>query len=103
MISEYLVGLETALRENPRPFFPMDKERRKKSNLRLGQGFGYGLGPFEDWETWAQTTYSRFVVANSLDSIGVALDNKEWMAAIREGVEMYKDHEPFPGDVEPGE
>jgi hypothetical protein len=92
MISEYLIKLEAALRSNPRPYFPMDKERRKRSNLRLGRGIGYGLGPYEDWETWARTTYSRFVVANSFDSVGVVLDNKEWMAAIREGVQEYKDY-----------
>lgn len=97
MISDYLTKLQAALRSNPHPYFPMDKEKRKRSNLRLGREIGYGLGAYEDWETWAQTTYSRFVVANSFDSIGVMLNNKEWMAAIREGVERYKDHAPVAG------
>jgi len=94
MISEYLIKIQSALRNNPQPYFPMDRQARKRRNLQLGREIGYGLGPYEDWETWAQTTYSRFVVANSFDSIGVVLDNKEWIAAIRAGVQRYKDYVP---------
>jgi len=89
-ISEYLFKLEAVLRSNPLPYFPMDKEERKRQNLKLGREFGFGLGIFEDWVSYAQTTYSRFIVRNSLDSVGVVIDNKEWMRAIKEGIQSYK-------------
>ena len=93
MISDYLARIEVALRGNPRPYFPMNRERRRNQNLKLGRELGYGLGMFEDWETWAGTTYGRIVVRNSLDTTGVVLDNKEWIAAIRKGVELYHEQQ----------
>lgn len=88
MISRYLTETQAALRSNPRSYFPMDGDARRRQNLKLGRELGYGLADFDDWETWAGSTYGRFVVANSLDSIGVVIDNKEWIAAIREGVKQ---------------
>ena len=37
MISDSLVRLEAALKDNPRPYFPMEKGRRRRSNIRLGK------------------------------------------------------------------
>ena len=91
MISEYIVKLESALRSNPRFYFPMDKEKRKRMNLRLGREFGYGLAIYEDWQTSAQSTYGSMIVRNSLDSIGVVIDAREWMDAIRKGIQKYKE------------
>jgi len=96
-ISRFLTEIQAALRSNPRPYFPLDKERRRAQNLKLAREIGFGLGMFQDWETWATTTYGRIIVANSFDSIGVVIDNKDWIAAIREGVEQYREstHDTF--------
>ena len=89
MISEYLTKLLSELRNNPRSYFPPDKSERRRVNLELGRNIGYGLGIFEDWKTWAGTTYPRFIIVNSKDKIGAAITEREWMAAIKQGVENY--------------
>ena len=91
MISAHIVRLESALNDNRATWFPLDKAKRKAMNIRLGHEFGYGLGIYDDWVSYAQETYGRFVVRHSFDSTGVVIDAKDWMDAIREGVEKYKE------------
>ena len=86
----YIRNLTVALTGNRQAWFPRDKEKRREMNIRLGHEFGYGLGIYDDWVGYAQETYGRFVVRNSFDSTGVVIDAKDWMDAIREGVEKYK-------------
>ena len=90
MISEGLAKIETALNSKPQMYFPFDKDSRRAENLQLAHDIGFGLGMYEDWRTWAGTTYPRFVVLNSLDSIGVVLSAGEWMSSIEEGVADYR-------------
>jgi hypothetical protein len=84
---QYIKKVSAAVRSNRQEWFPMSQQLRRKRNLRLARGIGYGLAAYDNWEDVARSTYSRIVVANSFDSTGVALDNREWMDAIREGVE----------------
>lgn len=86
---EFIANIRDALRSNPRPYFPRSVKRRRKQNLKLGREIGYGLGPFDDWLDVAKGTYGKIIVANSFDSTGVVIDNKEWIAAIRAGREQY--------------
>jgi len=90
MISEGLLKIETALKDNPQVYFPLGRDDRKRENLQLASDIGLGLGMYEDWNTWASTTYHRFVIPNSLDSTGVVVTNTEWMKAIQEGVKDYQ-------------
>lgn len=89
MISAYLTDVQLALSANREEWFPMDADRRKDKNHVLGRSVGYGLAIFDEWEDYAKSTYGRFVVRNSLDSVGVAISNKEWMGSIRAGVEKH--------------
>ena len=90
MISEGLAKVEADLSSDPQLFFPPDKDSRREKNLQLAYDIGLGLGMYEDWETWASTTYPRFVILNSLDSTGIVVTNTEWVKAIQEGVRDYQ-------------
>jgi len=96
MISLYLEKMAAALRGNARQFyFPMDKERRRDANLRLGRELGYGVGAWdkEDRDSYIRALYGRFLVANSLDSIGVMIDSKEWLDAVLSGIAARISHD----------
>ena len=86
----YIRNLTVALTGNRQAWFPRDKEKRREMNIRLGHEFGYGLGVYDDWVSHAQATYSGLIARHSFDSTGVVIDAKDWMDAIREGVEKYK-------------
>jgi hypothetical protein len=88
--TDFVNDIKAALKSNPRPYFPRNKSRRREKNLKLGREIGYGLGPFDDWLDVAKRTYSQLIVINSFDSIGVVIDNDEWIDAIREGVREYR-------------
>lgn len=88
----YLAELASALRGGgARQFyFPMDAELRRKRNLRLGRELGYGLT--EDDEL--SSLYSTLIVINSMDSVGVCVDNAEFLAAVREGIARASNDSP---------
>ena len=69
-------------------YFPLGREQRRRANLRLGRDVGYGLRGLSEKELRdiLPTLYSRLLVVNSIDSTGVALDNKDFLAAIRQGM-----------------
>lgn len=88
--SQYVARIDIALRSNRREWFPMDPFRRKEQNLRLAREVGYGLAIFCDWLDIAKGLYGRLIVVNSLDSVGVVVNNAEWINSIREGVAKFK-------------
>ena len=59
---------------------------------KLGREFGYGLAHFDGYKKYIQTFYSRVIVKNSFDSTGVAISSREWVAALNEGIEQYKQY-----------
>lgn len=79
----YVENLRNSLRANPHAvafYFPRNKAKRRKMNLRFGREIGYGLESGD-----IQGLYSTLIVAFSLDTTGVCIDAKEFFAAIREG------------------
>ena len=84
---DYVSEMVSAVR-GARQYFPMDRDERVKANIRLGREFGYGLGA--DWPSVCQHTYGSMIVANSLDSVGVAIDMHDWHDAVKAGVELQK-------------
>ena len=63
-------------------YFPFDKDKRKAMNLRLGREIGYGIKDV----SVLPSLYSLIIVVFSFDSTGVCVDNKEFLAAVREGM-----------------
>ena len=90
---EYVNGFETAINNIILQFFPLDKKLRKERLLRLGKEIGVALAGFdeEDAKDFIQSSYSRILVKNSFDSIGVVLDMANWAKAIREGIKRGKE------------
>ena len=85
----YVNNLIASFRQNGmarQAYFPMDKAKRRRMNLRLGREVGYGLTEGAD----LGSLYSRLIVIHSLDSTGVCVDNKEFLAAVREGMAKAK-------------
>ena len=89
MISTLVLDIANAVQENRATWFPFDMSKRKRMNLKLGRGLGYGLAAYDDYEESAKTSYGKIIVKNSLDITGVAIDADEWLAAIREGADGY--------------
>jgi len=87
-MKEYLAQVERALYQNRKSYFPMNKKDRERQNLKLGREIGYGLG--NQWKKWASSLYGRLIVRNSLDSIGVVIDNKQWIKAIMAGAATHR-------------
>ena len=90
MINKYIEDLASAL-QSPGAralYFPMDKAERERGNLRLARELGYGLARETDHDisSYAGCLYGSLLVRNSLDSVGVMLDNATWLAAIRAGI-----------------
>lgn len=86
-VNDYVSEMVSAVR-GAWQYFPMDREERVKANWRLGREFGYGLG--DNWSEVCQYTYGSMIVANSLDSVGVAIDMHDWHDAVKEGYELQK-------------
>ena len=84
-MDEYLRAIEGALAANREEWFPMDTETRRLQCLRLGREIGYGMAAFDHWQKHVAETFSRLVVRNSFDPVGVPIDMKEWVAAINAG------------------
>jgi len=80
----FIASLQQALRANPYAralYFPPDPAERLGRNRRLGREIGFGLSDDAD----LSGLYSRLVVTFSLDSTGVAIDNADFLAAVRAG------------------
>ncbi len=90
---EYVNRIESAINNNRLQFFPLDKELRKERLLRLGKEIGVALAGFDeaDAKDFIQSSYSRILVKNSFDSIGVVLDMKDWANTINEGIKQGND------------
>ena len=84
----YIASIESAIRYSRRYYFPNDRDERRQRLLALAREIGHGLSAWDDSEIKRElnSTYSRIVVRNALDSTGVVLDNREWTAAILQGV-----------------
>jgi len=86
-INEYIETLRQSLKHegSHNLFFPMNKEKRKKSLLRLAREFGYGLSIYTENEVnqMIGSTYGILVVANCFDSIGPQIDAKTWIKTIQ--------------------
>jgi hypothetical protein len=91
-LPEYIQEIETMVNARRNLFFPSNAPLRKRANLRLGREFGYGLAHFDGYKKYIQTSYSRVIVKNSFDSTGVAISSREWVAALNEGIEQYKQY-----------
>ena len=87
-LKEYIASIESAIQYSRRHYFPSDRGERRQRLLALARDIGYGLSAWSDSEIKRElnSTYSRIVVRNALDSTGVVLDNGEWVAAILQGV-----------------
>lgn len=84
----YIASIESAIRYSRRYYFPNDRDERRQRLLALAREIGHGLSAWDDSEIKRElnSTYSRIVARNALDSTGVVLDNREWIAAILQGV-----------------
>lgn len=89
-LKEYTDSIENALPHAHNFYFPQGKENRKRANIRLAHELGYGLAPFDGWEDYAQSSYSRLLARYCFDRTGMVLDAKEWRSAIEEGVRQYR-------------
>jgi len=58
---------------------------RREGNLRLARELAFGLKGFapDDVKKELGSLYGMLVVANSLDTTGVAIDARDWVAEIR--------------------
>ena len=84
----YIKKVEGAIAANVQArlfYFPPNWHERIKMNQRLGREIGAGLEPWRA-QGWGDL-YSRIIVRNSFDSVGVAIDCDEFGAAIREGIQ----------------
>ena len=84
-LDDYLNRLENALANNMVYWFPMDKTERREVNIRFAHEFGYGIAEYDNWQEIIKVTYGKLIVRHSLDSVGVAIDNKEWIREINVG------------------
>ena len=89
MISTLVLDIYNAAQENRATWFPLDMSKRRRMNLKLGRGLGYGLAAYDDYEESAKTSYGKIIVKNSFDSTGVSINANEWLEAIREGAAAY--------------
>jgi len=84
----YIKKVEGAIAANVQArlfYFPSNWRERREMNQRLGREIGAGLEPWRA-QGWGDL-YSRIIVRNSFDSVGVAIDCDEFGAAIREGIQ----------------
>lgn len=70
-------------------YFPPNKSKRRKMNLRLGREIGYGLRGDKE----LGSLYSRLIVSFSFDSTGVCVDNKEFLSSVRAGMRRAMEYE----------
>jgi len=91
-LQAYLSSLEQAVADNRSRLLPLQQERRRQFALRLGREVGYGLADYapDEVRKVLPTLYSRLLVRNCLDSVGVPVDSREWIAAIEEGYHANK-------------
>lgn len=81
----FIRDVQAALRDNAGArafYFPPDKDRRRIMNLRLGREVGFGIKD----ASVLSSLYSLLVVLFSFDMTGICVDNKEFLAAVREGM-----------------
>lgn len=82
---KFVQDIRDALKSNQHArafYFPPNKTQRKAMNLRLGREIGYGIKD----KSVLSSLYSLLVVSFSFDATGVCVDNKEFLAAVREGI-----------------
>jgi len=90
-IVQYIHALAASLKyPGARAFyFPTTENERREQNKRLGREIGFGLASYaaNERRKVLGTLYSRLIVANSFDCTGVVIDNKDWISALKEGIE----------------
>jgi len=87
-VREYLDRVDEALRANT-SWFPHDAELREEYLRYLARSIGRALAEYERAEVGREigSTYSRFVIRHTFDSVGATLDAAEWFAEIRGAME----------------
>ena len=85
----YIANVKNALASNLSAWFPPDKEKRIQMNIRLAHEFGYGIAAYDNWREIIKSTYGELIVSHSFDSVGVVIDNKEWIKEIEVGARQY--------------
>jgi len=85
MISSRLVEINHALEIDRKEWFPADKKRRYAQNVKLAEMVGVAISIFDDWSTYARSSYGRFIVLNSQDETGIALVMNQWLRSVRKG------------------
>jgi len=82
---DFIQDVRDALKSNQcaRAFyFPPNKAKRHDMNLRLGREVDYSIKD----ASVLSSLYSLLIVSFSFDRTGVCVDNKEFLAAVREGM-----------------
>jgi len=88
-VNEYLRRVDLALKANA-SWFPPDARDREQRIRYLARSIGYALAEYdrEEVERELHSTYSTLLVRHTFDSIGPILDNSDWIAEIRRGMEQ---------------
>lgn len=84
-VQQYLDNVHSAIKSNQYArefYFPLNKTRRKRMNLRLAREIGVGLRDFPGFDDWG-SLYGRFIVIFSFDITGVCVDAKEFFQEAR--------------------
>lgn len=100
-LHEYIQNMRNALRTPGAHqfFFPRDASKRKMMNLRLAREIAPAFAEHDDpdeVDNVLPTLYGVFIVAPSLDSTGVQVDNKEWLAELRTAMAAHLERYPRP-------
>jgi hypothetical protein len=102
-LQRYIKSMRDALRTPGAHtfFFPPSKERRKSANLRLAREIAPVLAESDPDEVKKElgSLYGLFIVSNSFDSIGVQVDNKEWLAELRTAMDAHLERYPRPASL----
>jgi hypothetical protein len=101
-LQEYLHNMRAALTTpGARAFyFPPNAQKRRTQNLRLAREIGPALAAFDthDVERALGSLYGAMIVIHSLDTTGVQVDNKAFLAELRTSIEDWRGRVTSPPD-----
>jgi hypothetical protein len=78
-------------------YFPRDRARRKSANLRLAREMAAVFAEHPDQaevDNVIPSLYGKIIVAQSLDTTGVQVDNKEWVQEMRAAMQAHLERYP---------
>jgi len=89
--AEYVKNIKDAINANQYAhefYFPGAKAARKRQNLRLAREIGVGLGSYPEKVAIdiSKTLYSNIIVRFSFDSVGVCINNSEFIRELHSGM-----------------